>query len=101
MKEFIKSVFRKFQKNKRGFTLIEMLITLLVVSLLMAIIIPNIAGQRERINTQARENITEIIQTQKNSYQMVEGETPSLDQLLEGGYITEKQLKEARKHNVN
>ncbi|MGO1677981.1 MAG: prepilin-type N-terminal cleavage/methylation domain-containing protein, partial [Ruoffia tabacinasalis] len=62
---------KKFKKlNKKAFTLIEMLIVLVVVSLLMAIIIPNVAGQRERINEQARTNIEEVIETQSSTYQM-------------------------------
>lgn len=86
----------KARKNKGGFTLLEMLIVLVVVSLLMAIIIPNVAGQRERINDQAEINITEIIETQANTYEMVNGGgTPSLAILLEEGYITQRQHDQA------
>ncbi|MBZ6528245.1 prepilin-type N-terminal cleavage/methylation domain-containing protein [Aerococcaceae bacterium DSM 111021] len=84
--------------NKRGFTLIEMLIVLVVVSLLMAIIIPNVAGQRDNIDEQARINIAEIIETQSSTYQIVNGgEVPSLEVLFEEGYITARQLDEATK----
>jgi len=37
----------RFKKKNSGFTLLEMLIVLIVVGLLMAIIIPNVSGQRE------------------------------------------------------
>ena len=89
---------KKIKKiNKKAFTLIEMLIVLVVVSLLMAIIIPNVAGQRERINEQARTNIEEVIETQSSTYRMVNGsEAPDLQTLFDEGYITERQLQEAQ-----
>lgn len=88
----------KNKKYKSGFTLIEMLVVLVVVALLMAIIIPNVSGQRQKINEKAQENITEIITTQAETYQLVEGDTSgniSLDTLHTNGYITEKQMEEA------
>lgn len=83
-------------RRKRGFTLIEMLIVLVVVALLMAIIIPNVAGQRARIDKQATQNIAEILETQANTYLLVENDDDvSLGELLSGGYITSKQATEA------
>ena len=54
-------------RRKNAFTLIEMLIVLIIVALLMAIIIPNVAGQKERIEKQARQNMAQIIETQVNT----------------------------------
>lgn len=86
------------KNNKNAFTLIEMLIVLVVVALLMAIIIPNIAGQRDRINVQASQNIAEIITNQVDTYELIEGDSDvSLDTLLDGDYITSRQLTEAVK----
>lgn len=96
MEKFIK--FLKSKKSKSAFTLLEMLITLIIVGLLMAIIIPNVAGQRDRINQQAAENIKEIVETQRNTYEMVENtDVISLDDLLTKGYLTDKQAEEASK----
>lgn len=83
-------------KHKKAFTLIEMLIVLVVVALLMAIIIPNVAGQRNRIDEQATENIRDIIETQANTYLLVENDDDvTLTELSTSGYITDKQLSEA------
>ena len=77
-------------------TLTLMLIVLVVVALLMAIIIPNVAGQRARIDKQATQNIAEIIETQANTYLLVENDQDvTLAELLSGGYITSKQASEA------
>ncbi|MGO4929072.1 competence type IV pilus major pilin ComGC [Fundicoccus sp. Sow4_D5] len=83
-------------KRKKGFTLIEMLIVLVVVALLMAIIIPNVAGQRTRIDKQATQNIAEILETQANTYLLVEDDAEvTLGELISEGYITSKQATEA------
>ncbi|MGF3072400.1 competence type IV pilus major pilin ComGC [Facklamia sp. P12945] len=84
-------------KSKRAFTLIEMLIVLIIVSLLMAIIIPNVSGQKDRIDQQAVENITEIVETQADAYYLVEDtqEPLSLETLVAEGYLTQKQADEA------
>lgn len=88
---------QKYQKRLGAFTLIEMLIVLVIVGLLMAIIIPNVAGQRDRIEAQATKNIAEIVETQVNTYKLVESEEPSLATLVEKGYLTQKQSDEAVK----
>lgn len=88
----------KSKRWKGGFTLLEMLIVLIVVALLMAIIIPNVSGQRDRINQQAAENIKEIVETQRNTYILVENDDQvTLAELFENGYLTEKQVDEAEK----
>lgn len=89
--------FRKQLKNKRGFSLVEMLIVLIVVSLLMAIIIPNVAGQRERIDAQAQSNMAEIIENQVETYRLVNGRTAevTLQILLDEEYITDRQSEQA------
>lgn len=88
----------KFSHAKKGFTLLEMLIVLIVVALLMAIIIPNISGQKERIEQQAKVNIAEIIETQVNTFQLFEfNQEVTLTILLDEGYITAKQAEQAEK----
>ncbi|MCR8969333.1 competence type IV pilus major pilin ComGC [Facklamia sp. 7083-14-GEN3] len=90
------NLYRIFE-DKRAFTLIEMLIVLIIVSLLMAIIIPNVSGQKDRIDQQAVENITEIVETQADAYYLVEDtqESLSLETLVSEGYLTQKQADEA------
>lgn len=85
-------------RNRKGFTLLEMLIVLIIVGLLMAIIIPNVSGQKERIEAQATENIAEIVETQVNTYQLVENsEDATLTLLVSEGYLTQKQADEAER----
>ncbi|UUX34230.1 competence type IV pilus major pilin ComGC [Fundicoccus culcitae] len=92
-----KYLIRKIKNNKRAFTLVEMLVVLVIVALLMAIIIPNVAGQRDRIQEQAKTNIAEIIEMQMNTFELVEADSDvTLAKLSSGGYITVKQSNEAQ-----
>ncbi len=92
---------KKLRQDRSAFTLIEMLLVLLIVAILMAIIIPNVSGQRKRINAQAAENIREIVTTQTNTYQLVEEDSNvTLEILVSEGYLTEKQKNEAEKFLV-
>lgn len=91
MKKYLKNI-----KNRSAFTLIEMLIVLVIVGLLMAIIIPNVAGQKARIEERAKHNIADIVVTQIGTAELVSpDESITLDLLVEDGYITQKQADEA------
>lgn len=97
MMKRLKQIGKSIQ-NRKGFTLIEMLIVLIIVGLLMAIIIPNVAGQKNRIETRAKENIAEIVITQLDTAQLVKpGEAITLNLLVEEGYLTQKQSDEAQR----
>ncbi|WP_241152378.1 competence type IV pilus major pilin ComGC [Vaginisenegalia massiliensis] len=92
----LRDFLRQRSKQLKGFTLIELLVVLLIISILMAIIIPNIAGQKNKIETQSKVNIAEIIETQVHTYQLVENDNQvSLSELADQGYITNKQVEEA------
>lgn len=96
MNNYFQKLVQKLRKKHAAFTLIEMLIVLVVVALLMAIIIPNVAGQKTRIEKQARHDIAQIVEAQINTYRLVEADDDvSLNDLLSNGYITEKQKEQA------
>ncbi|MCW6652911.1 prepilin-type N-terminal cleavage/methylation domain-containing protein [Aerococcaceae bacterium NML191292] len=82
--------------NNKAFTLLEMLIVLIIVGILMAIIMPNITGQKDKIETQAKRNIAQIVETQVNTYKLVEqDDNVTLTELQAEGYLTAKQVDEA------
>lgn len=98
MVQYQKSLKKLKKRVLKGFTLLEMLIVLIIVALLMAIIIPNVSGQKERIEAQARQNIAEIVETQVHTYEMVEqSQSATLSDLVAKGYLTQKQAQEAER----
>jgi len=78
--------------NKKGFTLVEMLIVLLVITILMIVIIPNLNSRSDNIHSQSCESLQSIVQSQVHLYHVEEGEFPSSLGEMAPEYITEDQL---------
>ncbi|WP_042345987.1 competence type IV pilus major pilin ComGC [Bacillus massiliigorillae] len=74
--------------NQKGFTLIEMLIVLLVISILLIITVPNIIQHQKSIRNKGCEAFVKMVQAQVQSYQIDENKLPaSLEDLKSKGYI--------------
>src|SRR5699024_755300 len=79
-------------KNNNGFTLIEMLIVLLVISVLIILIIPNLSGKSTEVHDKGCDALVSVVQAQVDAYYLDEGQYPSsLNTLVSKGYITEDQ----------
>lgn len=91
----------KRKLHRRGFTLLEMSIVLFIISLLILIIIPNLAKQRQnatRIHSKAMVN---VIQTQADLFENEVGRTAtSVQQLYSKHYLTSSQLKSAQRNHI-
>lgn len=60
----------KYKFNKKAFTLIEMLLVLLIISLLLILIIPNIAKQSSHIQTTSCEAQLKMVDSQIEAYSL-------------------------------
>lgn len=79
-------------KNERGFTLIEMMIVLLVITVLLIISIPNVANHNSTINTKGCDAFIKMVEAQVQAYELDEGELPTnISQLQSKGYLSEEQ----------
>lgn len=84
------------KKTRKAFTLIEMVIVLFIISLLLLIMIPNLADQRNKATKRSDEAFVTTIKAQEEMYENDNGgKKPTLDELKNEGYITENQLKKA------
>lgn len=78
--------------NQRGFTLIEMLIVLMIVSVLMLLIIPNLGNKGKEVKDKGCEALVSVVQTQVDSYYLENNEYPSdMDVLVDDKYIRPNQ----------
>jgi competence protein ComGC len=79
---------KKLINNKAGFTLIEMMVVMLVISVLLAITIPNVTKHNENINKKGCKAFKNMVEAQVQSYEMDKGNYPaSMDDLLQEGYL--------------
>ena len=98
---------KKLLKKKKGFTLIELLICLFIIGLMMLLIIPNIAKQREEAQKKSDTAIVKVVENQHQLYLLEnkddtastnsENAKPNPDILKEKGYITQEQYDAYKK----
>lgn len=87
--------------KQRGFTLIEMAIVMFIISLLILIVLPNLATQRKRAVRMHSRAMVSVVQTQLDLYENDTGhKAGSLTQLQRGAYLTAAQAKKAREEHI-
>ncbi|AXF54756.1 competence type IV pilus major pilin ComGC [Salicibibacter kimchii] len=70
-----------------GFTLIEMMIVLLIISILLLVAIPNMVQNSDVAQSKGCEATIDLVQAQVGSYKVAEGNYPSDISDLEGDYV--------------
>ena len=77
---------------KKGFTVLEMILVLTVVSVIVLVTVPNIAQKKKVINQVGCRALLEVVNAQILMYDLDNGYKPSdVDELVDGEYITEAQ----------
>lgn len=74
-------------KNQRGFTLIEMLIVMLIITVLIAIAIPNVSKQTSAVDEKGCKAFVQMVQGQVESYRMDKKAIPAMADLVSEGYL--------------
>lgn len=79
---------------KKGFTILEMIIVLSIISLVFLITLPNIQQKQKIIQTKGCEALVEVVNSQILLYEIENLEPPtSIDQLISGDYLKESQRR--------
>lgn len=80
------------KKKNSGFTLLEMLVVLFIISLLLLLFVPKIMSQRESAQNKSDEAIAKVVETQIEVYELDhDGKTPSEQDLISGEYVKKEQ----------
>lgn len=78
-------------KNEKGFTLIEMLVVLLIITVLILLIVPNIGNRTGDMHKKGCDSLVVTVQAQADMYELDNGEKAiSFDNLVDE-YINEDQ----------
>ncbi|ASK63206.1 prepilin-type cleavage/methylation domain-containing protein [Virgibacillus phasianinus] len=89
-------------RNQKGFTLIEMLIVLMIISVLIILIVPNLSEKSKDVYTKGCGALVAVVQTQVDSYYLDKGSYPAtLATLEEAKYIKENQKTCSNKKALN
>ena|SRR5690625_1115831 len=79
-------------QEENGFTLIEMLIVLTIITVLIILMVPNLTKKSENIHTTGCEALVQTVQAQVSAFQLEKGRSPNNLKELKTGYISEDQL---------
>ncbi|MBA4535805.1 prepilin-type N-terminal cleavage/methylation domain-containing protein [Bacillus aquiflavi] len=92
---------RNILNNERGFTLIEMMIVLLVISVLLIITIPNVAKHSKNINNKGCSAFVKMVEAQVQAYEIDHNKKPvSIDELKRANYIKQTTCSDGRKLSI-
>ncbi|WP_249871108.1 competence type IV pilus major pilin ComGC [Oceanobacillus saliphilus] len=78
-------------KNNKGFTLIEMLIVLMIISVLIILIVPNLGDKGSEVHSKGCDALVSVVQAQVDAFYLEKGVYPvSLDAMIPD-YINKEQ----------
>ena len=67
-----------------------MLVVLLIISVLMLLFVPNLSKQKAAVDEKGQAAVVKVVESQMELYEMNKDVKPSVDQLVQEGYITQK-----------
>ena len=77
---------------KKAFTLLEMIVVVMIISILFLLTIPNVSKIINSVDNKACNALTKVIDTAIVQYKLDYDEMPnSISDLIAGGYINENQ----------
>ncbi|MCG1022680.1 competence type IV pilus major pilin ComGC [Sutcliffiella horikoshii] len=82
---------RKLLNDERGFTLVEMLLVMLVITVLLLIMIPNVTKNSSIIGDKGCEALLSMVDAQIQAYRLDTGSQPnSIDDLNSPEYLEDR-----------
>ena len=83
-------------KNENGFTLLEMLLVMFIISVLLLLIVPNIVNQRKMVEGKGCDALLRAVSAQVQAYKLEHDKIPTMEELETAGYITSKTCPNGR-----
>ena len=62
----------------KGFTLVEMLVVLLIISVLLLLFVPNLTKQKDAVNDKGKAAVVKVVESQAELYSLDKNEDASL-----------------------
>ena len=80
-------------KNKTvaAFTLVEMLVVLLIISVLMLLFVPNLTKQKDAVQDKGNAAVVKVVESQMELYELKNGKSGSVAELVADDYISQDQ----------
>ncbi|VKF14627.1 competence protein ComGC [Streptococcus pneumoniae] len=96
----MKKMMTFLKKSKvKAFTLVEMLVVLLIISVLLLLFLPNLTKQKEAVNDKGKAAVVKVVESQAELYSLEKNEDASLSKLQADDRITEEQAKAYKEYH--
>ena len=83
---------KKLMKIKtKAFTLVEMLFTLVIISILLLLFVPNLSKQKDAVKDTGGAAVVKVVESQAELFELHHTGSVSLSKLVEAGSITAEQ----------
>ena len=82
----------------KAFTLVEMLVVLLIISVLLLLFVPNLTKQKEAVNDKGKAAVVKVVESQAELYNLAKNEDASLSKLQADVRITEEQAQDYKEY---
>ena len=97
----MKKLIMKLKEAKiKAFTLVEMLIVLLIISVLLLLFVPNLTKQKDAVNDKGKAAVVKVVESKAELYSLDKNEEASLSKLEADGRITAEQAKAYKEYHV-
>lgn len=97
----MKKMMMKLKEAKvKAFTLIEMLVVLLIISVLLLLFVPNLTKQKDAVNDKGKAAVVKVVESQAELYSLDKNENASLSKLQADGRITAEQAKAYKEYHA-
>ncbi|MFS1663929.1 competence type IV pilus major pilin ComGC [Streptococcus sp. zg-JUN1979] len=80
-------------RKAKAFTLIEMLIVLVIISVLLLLFVPNLAKQKDNVTQTGNAAVVKVVESQAELYNLSHDDKATLAKLVQNGDISSKQAK--------
>lgn len=75
----------------KAFTLIEMLVVLVIISVLLLLFVPNLSQQKEAVKDTGGAAVFKVVESQAELYEISNTDEATVSKLVESGAITTEQ----------
>lgn len=84
------------KRNYQGFTLLEMMVVLFIISVLVLLFVPNLTKQKDNVDKNGKEALQSVVVSQSTLFNMNESNELTYENLVLSGYLTEDQAQKAQ-----
>lgn len=87
----MKKMKKAMKRKVKGFTLVEMLVVLVIISVLLLLFVPNIGKQKDAVKETGNAAVVKIVEGQAELYALNNSDEVSLAKLIAADSITKEQ----------